>query len=336
MDDMTEIGSNSSSSAEDDNNSYELTSEDAITTAFKSINLINLINSNAADANADANLFDKLDMAYDYEKLAKTGATIYADATLGTTPSINTSDDFPIADAYTNIMFDMVNFPTKYLNGDYTMASGICATKRVRDILDDIFSNFFEVKSAEIPYFAITDATSLSDNLTTILTQENFPFLSDTENSALQNYVLEDAVTKESTDTYLDIASSDSRNTIPKYFDKIFNSSYSKSNMKLELETIYDKLIVLLNSVLSFTENEKKIELTYSISQSVSNFFDFVQSAVKFFISYTTTLYTASLKFSYDSKFDRIPLAYELKETITKTIQENVFYDENVSIEEFI
>jgi hypothetical protein len=333
IDDLTEIGINGTANSNDDYDKYELSAKDVIENAARSINYINLLNTIKTDTD-DTVKSKKLQAAYYYTKEAILGNPKYVLSDLSELFKSyeDTTYKFSIESAYTNIIYDMIDFPSKYLKGEYRMINGVYETKDVRDILDTVFNKFFTVTydapaandiNATVPYFATYDNDT--DNVKEILNKYS-SIIGIDQTDQMYDYILGDVTTK----TFEEYKNASSLNL--EWFDKVDNKS--KDQIKAVFDAVYEKLQTLLSDTITFTENAEEMQPNFGISQSVSNFFDFVKSSVKYFISYTTSLYNSNLKLSYDTKFESVPYAYSITDIVSKTQIDNFYYDEQVTITE--
>lgn len=265
-----------------------------------------------------------------YLNKAKNNNNVYPSVENGTWYNDIFDNNLTFSQIYENIYAPMYLFARKYLNGEYNSGSDIWYNKYTKDLTDELFSKYFVTSEESVPYLSNTSTEE-------IVMKNGNKNTSDSKkiNALVSNIVSDNSFTIEDLAVFL--SSPDKINVSLSADNKsIAEIKYlsTVTGAKLILDELYNKLVGILEAITNTVSTYNSFTINWSIDSATNSFLDFVINSVEFFISYTTELYDSSIVFSYDNKGERIPLSFEIKQTMTQPVAERVYYDDSIRIRE--
>ena len=329
--DFANLKANTEEIFTDDTESIEMDSEEnssfsCIDDAFKSINLINFLNDLDINGDKDENN-KKFQAVYYFEKFANSKA-IYPTALseLGQLSDPSVEFKFPESGNFYSYIFEKVlEFPLNYLDGEYNITKNINYTYDVREILTEIFNNFYVVSGSGADD-AVGYLNSTYNDNTGVFTFNNTAFVNETLGTDPSN------INPVVVELLEDVASSITKGS--------GNNGKWKFSLPTDIDTtistIADRLIAVCGIINTAAEQYQTMKLELQFGESLNNFFDFIKTCISFFISYTSMLYESNLILKIETKNERIPLTYKIYDKIEQNQHDYFYYDEDIKVDEII
>ena len=208
---------------------------------------------------------------------------------------------------YELIIRKIMQFPIDYLSGikNPSYGSMMYIDNNFINLTDKLFSEFYQ-----------SDENSL--DLSSNLSDDEAILLSNSEYSAIKNYILNDM--------YVVNIDGDSKKLVPAGNSKINSSNLSE---------VTSRLISLLNEMKSIMESEPFMQVMYQLDENTQNLTTFIITAIKLFISYTSEISEVRTTQKYETLGEYASPNDSLYMSSTTSLAEMSYYDDRVVVRKF-
>ncbi len=208
---------------------------------------------------------------------------------------------------YELIIRKIMQFPIDYLSGikNPSYGSMMYIDNNFVNLTDKLFSEFYQ---------ADENSLDLSNNLS----DDEMILLSNSEYSAIKNYILNDM--------YVVSIDGESKKLVPAGNSKINATSLSE---------VTTRLISLLNEMKSIMESEPFIQVMYQLDENTQNLTTFIITAIKLFMSYTSEISEVRTTQKYETLGEYASPNDSLNMSSTTSLAEMSYYDDRVVVRKF-
>lgn len=238
--------------------------------------------------------------------------------------------DIGVAYYYEYLYSKISKFAISYLTGEYSDNANGAYDADVKKILDAVYNEYFltgEKSDAAIGYIGDESDDGLRNLLSNELTSIGIDENSNIKEALIELGIMGDdgkpisySTTKNEDDGSVSI--------------KADGEDESIGDMSTALSDLLTNIGEMSNHINSAYLAYDEQQLTFASAEDSSNEFEFAQSLVKYFMSYTAYLYAASNDHAYDTKNERIRFASDLHDEIEGDMTDHAFYDYEITIDE--
>lgn len=312
----------------------------AVNDALEAASAICVINKLSAGSDGDAadraSIFKALYYYYKYGELGLNYNDII--------DSYDISKDLAVTSYYEYLYSKIAKFAINYLTGEYIDSSGGGYDADVKRILDAVYSEYYTTDdvsdSAMMIIVGDYDSSaggSYSVDADKLKSQLRYELGKINGSDNLEKALTDLRILKPESDGYAPIA----YNRDFKSEETTLTASVGSAAENVTEAEASDIMADLLTNIGELSNHINEYFLAYdeqqihmSSAEDTDNEFEFTKAMIRYFMSYTAYLYSASSTHEYDTKHERIEFAASVSDEIFNDVADHAFYDYDITIDE--